>query len=86
MASTSTSASNAALRKRTTDMATLPDGLGASKDTIGTHPAGEVKHGMVLQVVRGLLLVTYFLSGCMKYASAFPLIYISLLTGRIASL
>jgi hypothetical protein len=57
------------LRKRATEMASLPEGLGTgTKDNLEEeHPAGKVKHGRASQVIRALLLVTFFLGSCLKY-------------------
>jgi hypothetical protein len=43
--------------------APLPDfGAGIRENAVGDHPAGDVKHGNAKQLVRFLLLATYFWS------------------------
>jgi hypothetical protein len=65
MAATST------LRKRAADAITLPEGLGHKTDIKAEdHPAGEIKHGQLLQIIRGFAIMTYFIGGSIKYVLA----------------
>jgi lysocardiolipin and lysophospholipid acyltransferase len=40
---------------------------GYEEKAVEEHPAGKVKHGGVIQVLRCLLIVSYFLAGCCRY-------------------
>jgi hypothetical protein len=54
---------NTAMQATSTEIGT---GLEEEKP-VEAHPAGKVKHGGTIQVLRCLLFVSYFLAGCCRY-------------------
>jgi len=62
-------ASGSTLKKRTHSMPVpLPDfGAGIREDAVDDHPAGDVRHGNAIQLLRFLLFASYFWASCFTY-------------------
>lgn len=48
------------------------------------HPAGDVKHGGVAQVLRCLFFMSYFIAGSCRYSQPRPILFIVLSNHKTA--
>ncbi len=58
------------LKKRQSTMpSVLPAGFGAGikENAVDDHPAGAIKHGSAVQILRLALFATYFWACCFRY-------------------
>jgi hypothetical protein len=57
------------LRKRVNLAPTEIPGVETNGKAVEGHPGGDIKHGGPVEILRFLLMITYFLSCCFSYVS-----------------
>lgn len=63
-------ASAQTLKQRNTAMQASPPKVGVDNEeqVVVAHPSGKEKHGGVIQVLRCLLFVSFFIASCLRYS------------------